>query len=259
MSIRRNPSTDPLLACSPPHLSNPPPPHLHPLLPQMIIRRNPSPDPRFQPEMAVEVLAGLEFKPGSRALFLGRSHYGCIAVILPDAAVGLSRKVGGVNGGWGSREEGVGGRRGGGGVEGDWRGRRRALAASWAGVSWVGVRGRGRQGRGWGVWCAAWGSPPKGIMPAGRSRGRQAGGSGGRQAFVTPAGFRDPCTVCRPPRARKESWVPQSQCVPLPLWCLVPSVSARAHSPSLLSYPVCLLLRSPTPYTPRPLWCRASS
>ena len=60
---------------------------------QLVVRRNPSPDPRFQPETAAASLVSYDFRPGSRALFLGRSHYGCMATILPDASAGLTKKV----------------------------------------------------------------------------------------------------------------------------------------------------------------------
>lgn len=66
-------------------------PHLFTL--QLVVRRNPAPDPRFQPETAAASLAGYDFKPGARALFLGRSYYGCMATILPDASAGLTKKV----------------------------------------------------------------------------------------------------------------------------------------------------------------------
>lgn len=60
---------------------------------QLVVRRNPSPDPRFQPETATTSLVSYDFKPGARALFLGRSHYGCMATVLPDASAGLTKKV----------------------------------------------------------------------------------------------------------------------------------------------------------------------
>ncbi|KAL4425618.1 hypothetical protein ABPG75_009634 [Micractinium tetrahymenae] len=59
---------------------------------ELVVRRNPAPDPRFQPETASASLAAYEFKPGARALFLGRSYYGCMATILPDAGAGLTKK-----------------------------------------------------------------------------------------------------------------------------------------------------------------------
>jgi 5'-3' exoribonuclease 1 len=59
---------------------------------ELVVRRNPSPDPRFQPETATASLVSYDFKPGARALFLGRSHYGCMATVLPDASAGLTKK-----------------------------------------------------------------------------------------------------------------------------------------------------------------------
>ena len=59
---------------------------------QLVVRRNPAPDPRFQPETAAASLASYDFKAGARALFLGRAHYGCHATILPDASGGLTRQ-----------------------------------------------------------------------------------------------------------------------------------------------------------------------
>jgi hypothetical protein len=59
------------------------------------VRRNPAPDPRFQPDTATSALTSYGFQPGARALFLGRAHYGCMATILPDASAGLTKKVGG--------------------------------------------------------------------------------------------------------------------------------------------------------------------
>ncbi|KAI3438723.1 hypothetical protein D9Q98_001143 [Chlorella vulgaris] len=59
---------------------------------ELVVRRNPAPDPRFQPETAAASLAAYDLKPGARALFLGRSHYGCLATVLPDASTGLTRK-----------------------------------------------------------------------------------------------------------------------------------------------------------------------
>jgi 5'-3' exoribonuclease 1 len=53
---------------------------------QLTLRRNPAPDPRFEPEAAGAALAGATLAPGARAIFLGRAHYGCVATVLPDAA-----------------------------------------------------------------------------------------------------------------------------------------------------------------------------
>lgn len=82
------------------HILNNPPTH-PPTNEQLVVRRNPSPDPRFQPETVTSSLVSYDFKPGARALFLGRSHYGCVATILPDASAGLTKKV------WRSRVMGV--------------------------------------------------------------------------------------------------------------------------------------------------------
>eukprot|EP00887_Chlorella_sp_A99_P000906 scaffold5.g906.t1 len=58
----------------------------------MVIRRNPSPDPRFQPEAAAAAAGTAQLRPGARALFLGRGYYGALATVLPDAAAGLTRR-----------------------------------------------------------------------------------------------------------------------------------------------------------------------
>jgi len=65
---------------------------LYPL--QVTLRRNPSPDPRFQPESVTDALSSLQFKVGSKAVFLGRAYYGCLATILPESASGLTKKGG---------------------------------------------------------------------------------------------------------------------------------------------------------------------
>lgn len=59
----------------------------------MVLRRNPSPDPRFQPDTVAAALAAVELTPGSKGLYLGRAHYGCIATVLPPVAAGMTRKV----------------------------------------------------------------------------------------------------------------------------------------------------------------------
>ena len=91
----------PFLTLRPPARLPPPPPPATLPPPQLVVRRNPSPDPRFQPETATASLVSYDFKPGARALFLGRSHYGCMATVLPDASAGLTKKVGGWVGGRG--------------------------------------------------------------------------------------------------------------------------------------------------------------
>lgn len=64
---------------------------------QMTLRRNPSPDPRFEILGATAAASGeglfAPLLPGTKALFLGRAHYGCIAEVLPSAgAHGLNKK-----------------------------------------------------------------------------------------------------------------------------------------------------------------------
>lgn len=61
--------------------------------PQLVLRRNPSPDPRFQPDTAAAALTGIDLEPGARALYLGRAHYGCLATVLPPVAAGMTKKV----------------------------------------------------------------------------------------------------------------------------------------------------------------------
>ncbi len=61
---------------------------------QATLRRNPTPDPRFDPAAVSAALSGLQFQPGSLALFLGRQYYGCVATVLPGVSAGLDKKVG---------------------------------------------------------------------------------------------------------------------------------------------------------------------
>lgn len=65
---------------------------LYPL--QVTLRRNPSPDPRYQPESVADAFSSLQFKVGSKAVFLGRAYYGCLATLLPQSASGLTKKGG---------------------------------------------------------------------------------------------------------------------------------------------------------------------
>lgn len=60
---------------------------------QATLRRNPAPDPRFDPSAMENALGPLHFAVGQKAIFLGRAYYGCVATILPDVSAGLSRKV----------------------------------------------------------------------------------------------------------------------------------------------------------------------
>lgn len=59
---------------------------------QMTLRKNPAPDPRFQPDTVSGALLSLNLKEGSKAVFLGRAHYGCIATVLPSAGLGMTKK-----------------------------------------------------------------------------------------------------------------------------------------------------------------------
>jgi hypothetical protein len=60
---------------------------------QATLRRNIAPDPRLDPEQARDRAGALELAVGSQAVFLGRSYFGCLATVLPDASRGLSKKV----------------------------------------------------------------------------------------------------------------------------------------------------------------------
>lgn len=50
---------------------------------QMFIGRNLAPDPRMDVEAAKEKAGAISFPAGTKALFLGRAHYGCVATVLP--------------------------------------------------------------------------------------------------------------------------------------------------------------------------------
>ena len=60
---------------------------------QATLRRNTNPDPRLDPEAAKKRLGDLQLTVGSKAIFVGRSHFGCVATIIPDASRGLSKQV----------------------------------------------------------------------------------------------------------------------------------------------------------------------
>lgn len=60
---------------------------------QASLRRNPAPDPRFDPSAMENALGPLTFEVGQKAIFLGRAYYGCVATVLPDVSAGLTRKV----------------------------------------------------------------------------------------------------------------------------------------------------------------------
>ena len=60
---------------------------------QATLRRNPAPDPRRDPSAVGVQLGALKYEVGQKGLFLGRTHYGCLATVLPSVSPGLSRKV----------------------------------------------------------------------------------------------------------------------------------------------------------------------
>jgi len=60
---------------------------------QATLRRNTNPDPRLDPEAAKKKLGDMQLTAGSKAIFVGRSHFGCVATIIPDASRGLSKQV----------------------------------------------------------------------------------------------------------------------------------------------------------------------
>jgi len=62
---------------------------------QVTLRRNPSPDPRFQADGSSDNSDVLGLEPlneGDQVIFLGRAHYGCIAKVLPGGPRGLNKK-----------------------------------------------------------------------------------------------------------------------------------------------------------------------
>lgn len=52
-----------------------------------------APDPRLDPATAQGRAGAGQLEVGSRALFLGRAYFGCIATVLPDVSRGLSKQV----------------------------------------------------------------------------------------------------------------------------------------------------------------------
>ena len=62
--------------------------------PSLALRRNPAPDPRLDAKAAAAAMQSMGWRPGARALFLGRAYYGCLAVVLPPAPEGTLRPAG---------------------------------------------------------------------------------------------------------------------------------------------------------------------
>ena len=60
---------------------------------QATLRRNTNSDPRLDPEAASRKLGDLQLSVGSKAIFIGRSHFGCVATVIPEASRGLSKQV----------------------------------------------------------------------------------------------------------------------------------------------------------------------
>ncbi len=52
-----------------------------------------APDPRLDPATAQGRADAGQLQVGSRALFLGRAYFGCLATVLPDVSRGLSKQV----------------------------------------------------------------------------------------------------------------------------------------------------------------------
>jgi hypothetical protein len=61
---------------------------------QVVLRRHPAPDPRFEPAAVAEArrTSLKNLKPGDKALFLGSKYYGAIATILEPSKAGLDHK-----------------------------------------------------------------------------------------------------------------------------------------------------------------------
>jgi len=61
---------------------------------QMTLRKNPAPDPRFDPQAldnGDESFIWHSFKPGSKAIYLGKGYYGCTATITDDGPLGRDK------------------------------------------------------------------------------------------------------------------------------------------------------------------------
>ena len=60
---------------------------------QATLRHNKAEDPRLDAAAVQAKLGAEELTVGARALFLGRTHFGCLATVLPDVSRGLSKQV----------------------------------------------------------------------------------------------------------------------------------------------------------------------
>lgn len=62
---------------------------------QMTLRKNPAPDPRYDPNLMKKERSVLwyDFKVGSKALFLGKAYYGCTARIIYSETLGEHKSV----------------------------------------------------------------------------------------------------------------------------------------------------------------------
>ena len=63
---------------------------------QMTLRKNPAPDPRFDPKLMGQEnnLVWYDLKVGSKALFLGKAYYGCTAKIMHAGPLGRTKSAG---------------------------------------------------------------------------------------------------------------------------------------------------------------------
>ncbi len=57
---------------------------------QLTLRKDPAPDPRYDPKLMSEDdgIVSYDFKPGSKAIFLGKAYYGCPAKIVHSGPLG---------------------------------------------------------------------------------------------------------------------------------------------------------------------------
>ena len=60
---------------------------------QATLRHNKAEDPRLDPEAVRAKLGAVKLAVGSQALFLGKTHFGCLATVLPEVSRGLSKQA----------------------------------------------------------------------------------------------------------------------------------------------------------------------